>query len=292
VGSRNEVDDGESESGAALSSRRVCPAEAVERLIPKIGRKAPPSVENVKRDEVAVRFCDELDPTVAVAERVVDEIAERLFDAEPVDVEVGGSGIDMQLTAETQCAAREAVGYRPQESVRIDWFSPERKRSLVGARDEEKFLREPGQTLRFLGRRAQRVGEFAVRAWPAKGEIEFRAEKREWCAELMAGVGDEAALVLDGGLKAREHVVQSGGESRDLVSRGRKRKARWFSRRDRLCAATHGLHGSKRGGGERVAAERCRNECEREEDDELVPEVVEGLSPRLERARYDRDGCS
>jgi hypothetical protein len=289
MGSCDEVDDCEAEPRASVSSRGVCPAETVESAFAECRREARSAVANVELDEGAVRFCGEFQRAGAVGECVVDEIAERLFDAEWVDVEVGGRGIDAKLTAEGVGAGREAVGYGAQQGIRIDPFSPDRKGSLVGARDEEQFLGEPREALGFFGGRPQRGGKFVMGTWSAEREVELCAKKREGRPELMARVGDEAALVFDGRLKARQHVVQCDSQSGDLVTRVGQGEAGCLSGSDCLCTAPQSLDGAKSAGGERVAAERCREQREREKGDELVPEVVERLGARFERAGDDRD---
>ena len=48
-------------------------------------------------------------------------------------------------------------------------------------------------------------------------------EQRQRCPQLVARVGDEAALMLEGRVQPGEHVVERDGEARDLVARARHR---------------------------------------------------------------------
>ena len=86
------------------------------------------------------------------------------------------------------------------------------ERALVGAGDQEQIGRERREPVGLLGGRAQRILELGVRARMAQRELELRAQQRERSPELVARLGDEAALVLEGGLEPVEHLVQRLGE--------------------------------------------------------------------------------
>ena len=60
-----------------------------------------------------------------------------------------------------------------------------------------------------------------MRARPAQRELELGPERRERRAQLVARVGDEAALSREPLLEAVEHVVQRLAETVDLVPRRR-----------------------------------------------------------------------
>lgn len=91
----------------------------------------------------------------------------------------------------------------------------------------------------------------------------------------MARVGDEPALMLDGCVETLEHVVKRCREARDLVSARRDRQPGGPVRGDGASAAAQKLDRSKCTGREPIAAEAGSEQCKREEEDELVTEVVE-----------------
>ena len=108
----------------------------------------------------------------------------------------------------------------------------------------------------------------------------------------MTRVGDEAALVLDGRLEAREHVVQRHRQPGHLVSRRRHGQLARLARSHRLRAAAQHLDGTKRSRRERVAAERGCEQRQGQEDHELVAQVVERLAAGLERPRENRNSLA
>ena len=188
-------------------------------------------------------------------------------------------------------AARVAkrVAASSSRSAAGDRLSADRQRPLVGPGDQEQVVGEPREPLRLLGGRAERALELLARARPAQREVELRAQQRERRPQLVARVGDEAALVLEGRVEAREHLVQRRREPRDLVPRRRHRQPARLARRDRLRPAPQDLDRPQRAGRERVAAEGGGEQGEREEEEELVAQVVERLGTWPERACDDGD---
>ncbi len=107
----------------------------------------------------------------------------------------------------------------------------------------------------------------------------------------MARIREEAALVREGSLDAREHVVQARAELRDLVARrGNRKPAIVAAEGDRRRLPPHPLDRPQRRGGERIARERREQEGARAPEQQLGDEVVEGLLAGLERSRDDGDG--
>ena len=85
VGARDGLDDGEAEPGPAAASTVGCAAEGLERMLEERGRKAGAFVHDPQLQRVVDRDGAELGAAAAVAERVVDEIAERLLDQHAVE---------------------------------------------------------------------------------------------------------------------------------------------------------------------------------------------------------------
>ncbi len=86
------------------------------------------------------------------------------------------------------------------------------ERGLVGAGDQKQIGRERREPVGLLGGRAQRILELGARARMAQRELELRAQQGERSSELVARLGDEPALMLEGRLQPAEHLVQRLGE--------------------------------------------------------------------------------
>src|SRR5438093_3105341 len=85
VGARDRGDDREPEPGSRAAARVAGAAEALEGVLEELLRDASALVAHVELER-AVRSCrGERDRAAAVTERVVDEIAERLLDAQAVE---------------------------------------------------------------------------------------------------------------------------------------------------------------------------------------------------------------
>ena len=185
-------------------------------------------------------------------ECVLDEVVQRLFEPRLVAVHDGPAGVGDSKWASGSTGERvEPESDAFEQRVRVDGFSPQWQKALVVAGDEQQILGEPSQAVRFLRRRAQGAFELLLRARAAKGELELRLEQRERRAQFVARVVDEAALVLDCGLEAREHFVQRLREAGELVPAARLGQSCSRRRRaDRCGPSAHGLDGPQRTGGE------------------------------------------
>ena len=89
----------ETEAGARSRARGIASAKWLERALGELRRYARPLVAHVELDS-AVSYAPRLDlnPPLAVAQRVVDEVADGLLRPQPVDVEdeaVFGIGLDL-----------------------------------------------------------------------------------------------------------------------------------------------------------------------------------------------------
>ncbi len=205
----------------------------------------------MKLDEGAPLLGPKLDRARAVREGVVHEVHERLADAQRVGMDVQAALADSKLAAERARPARESRRGVCEQVIHGNGLLPDRQRPLVGAGDQQEIFGEPGQALRLVGRGAQRALKLLARSRATECEVELRAKQRERGAELVAGVGDEAALVLDSRLQAREHLVQRPGEAGDLVPGGRHGQPARLARIDGFRASAQELDRS----------ERSRREC-------------------------------
>jgi hypothetical protein len=90
----DELDDRETEAGAAAAARLVGAAEAVEGARQECGRQARSLVRDVQLDEIAPAERRELDRPCAVAERVLGGRAKGRFELAP---RPGTAQRDLQL---------------------------------------------------------------------------------------------------------------------------------------------------------------------------------------------------
>src|SRR4051794_27586791 len=88
VCTRDHVDDREPETGSPGRPRGVRATERLEGATHEALGEPPALVANVELDAAVASRHAEDDPAGAVTERVLDEVAERLLCAKPVDVEL------------------------------------------------------------------------------------------------------------------------------------------------------------------------------------------------------------
>ncbi len=84
VAACDRIDDRESEPGPAATARLVVPAEALEGMREELRVEPCPFVGHVQLDRPVSIACGELDRAGPIAERVVDDIRERLTEASRV----------------------------------------------------------------------------------------------------------------------------------------------------------------------------------------------------------------
>ena len=266
---------------ARASSARLNRSKACAR---NPGGKPGPCVEHVQLDVIAVAGGAKHDRLPAVAQRVVDEVAERLLEAHLVAVEHGaGWSFDLDPRAGLDTIGSNRSATRPSSSSTSTVVRSQREPALVSPGQHEEVLREPREALRLLGGGAKRTLELLGRPGPAQRELELGLEHGERRPQLVARIGDEAPLALDRSLEPSEHLVQRLAEPRDLVARGRQRETPPQLRpRDRRGLGTHRLDGPQRRCGEQVAAERDEEQHDRRHDEQLADERIQRLVAILE----------
>ena len=189
---------------------------------------SPALVRDAKLDHAVRRRRLESHQARAVAERVVDEVPERLLEAESVAVESHARRVDdLDRSAFRRRRARRTAAQRVVEQlVGRDWLPSQRHPTAVELREDEQVVGEAPQAVDLLGCRAQRLLELLGRARATQGELELGLEQRQGRAELVARVGREAPLALEPVLEPVEHLVECRAEAADLVVRLGQRQPR------------------------------------------------------------------
>src|SRR5205085_12145445 len=126
VGAGDRGHDREPEARAAATPAAGGAAEALERAVEEPGRKAAPLVAHVQLDGGLPHAGFEHDRAVAVAECVLDEVAERLLEAQPVALELETRRcVDGERPPRLLRPPREPVPDARQELVRRDLLAAE-----------------------------------------------------------------------------------------------------------------------------------------------------------------------
>ena len=119
-------------------------------------------------------------------------------------------------------------------------------------------------------------------------QLELATRDRDRCAQLVAGVVEEDALVLQRVLDAFEQVVEPASELGELLSGvlGHRQAPAELPRRagrDHVGVLDHLLHGRERGAGEEPAGDGHQHREQREADGERELQPVLGSGRLLER---------
>jgi hypothetical protein len=150
-----------------------------------------------------------------VGERVVDDVAEDPFECARVDGcgEVARGDVEGELAdvfGVRDLAASDDGGGDLRD---VGFAAP---RALGGAEGEE-LVREVSEPCDVDGKLVENGFVLRAGTWAASGELDAALEESQRCAELVAGVVDEPAFVLDGPLEGGEHLVEGVPEAGDLV---------------------------------------------------------------------------
>ena len=280
VGARDGVGDREPEAPTAARPRLVRAAEALERTRRELGREPAAFVRHRHQKLVAVAFRRQTNHAGAVHEGVVDDCCDGALERVAVAVQPA-SALGRDPAALASSARSEPRRNRLEQLARFELLEPQR---LAGAVEHEQPLGEPNQPLDLLRCRADHALELLRLAWPPLRQLQLRAQERERRAQLVARVGDEAALAPQALVEAVEHRVQRLTESRDLVGGGGNRQAaaRGLGR-DLRRLAPHRLHRAEGAAGDEVARERSQRERDRTDHEQEHEQRREHLVPVLDR---------
>ena len=153
-----------------------------------------------------------------MAHRVLDEVGHQALHERPVTFDRRALEVDPQLDAAGGGLGEAVVYGVPRGGAEVDRLAPERR--LLAARQHhqrvEQRLRAVGGLEHDLAHAAQLGGRGV-----GIGERHFDlgTDHGQRCAQLVARVGDEAALAVEGGGQAVEHPVDGVGQVAQLVAR-------------------------------------------------------------------------
>src|SRR4029077_1184106 len=147
--------DREAEPGPVARPRLIDSGEALERMRDELRIEARAVGAHVALDLSIWRARIEAEVVASIPERVVDEVAQRLLEPEPIPADPDV----VQLRAPQRLAKLlgppfEAGRYRGEEVVHIDGLDPEWQLPAIGTSQQEEVLRQRGEALDLIRRPA------------------------------------------------------------------------------------------------------------------------------------------
>jgi hypothetical protein len=123
----DHVDDREAQPRALARAGRVAAREGLERALEETRRKAVSLVLDVQLDAPVRRASLEEDPAPAVAQGVLDQVPEGLFDSQPVGVE-GEPVVDANLEGAVclRGSASVSLAHAPENFGCHELLTPDR----------------------------------------------------------------------------------------------------------------------------------------------------------------------
>src|SRR5205807_349146 len=225
VGVRDRIDDREAQARPSARPALVRPAEALERTREEVLRETRPLIANVQLDDSLDETRLDADRPLAVTKRVLDEVAERLLEPQPVAREAQVlRGVDLERPPHLLRPPREAVAHALEEVVRRDALRSERELPLIRAGDQQQIPGQLDEPVGLGAGLAQSFAQLRLALGVVEREVELGAKQRERRPQLVPGLGDEAALALERGLEPSEHLVERLAEPLELVPRARHRQ--------------------------------------------------------------------
>jgi len=152
----NRRDDREAEARSAAASALLGSAEALESMRRESGREARPVVHHVQLECVPLARCADPDRARSVAQRVLDEVAERLLQSKAIDPKLDVRRADLERPAGIPRPPLEASGDALEQLVEGDLVEPQGQLPLVGACEEQEIRGQLGQPVGLDPHLAQR----------------------------------------------------------------------------------------------------------------------------------------
>src|SRR5581483_7857056 len=117
-------------------------AEAGERFREEAVREAGAVVGDVELDDVCGLACVQVDAAVSVADRVLEQVAQRLLEPQPVALEAGLDRCHGERAASVDDATLEPRRDRVEQRAYLDRLVVQRESSFVEPREQEQVFRE------------------------------------------------------------------------------------------------------------------------------------------------------
>ena len=284
--------DRQSQAGAAAAALLLTAAEALERPRKQLGREAATLVGDAQLDVLARAPDGDGHRARAVAERVVDQVPERLL--EPQRIGLGEQRIVRphgdQGAAELLRAPREAAAHALGDLDDVGRHAPEHEPAPVGGGDQQQRAREGDEPVGLLAGGADRRPQLLLALGVVERVVELGPHQRERGAQLVPRLRYEGPLALDRPLEAAEHLVERVAERLQLVARRRDgQPLPWRVGGDLRRARAHGLDRAQAGTGQAVTEGGREQERERADHEQLVAQAPQRLAAVLGRRADDED---
>ncbi len=184
--------------------------------------------------------------------------------------------------------AREAAPDAFEDLGQVDPGEAQRQLAAHGLGDRQQVFGELGEAIGLLGGRDQRRPQFLGRAPGGERQLELGPQDRQRRPQLVAGVGDEGALVLQRLAEPFQHLVQRRPQASDLVAGRRHRQALvGLGAGDLRRPRPHRLDRVQRRGGDPVGGERGEDQRHRAAEQQQLQQVRERLVAGLGRGADD-----
>ena len=222
MGGDDRARDGEAQSGAAAGSiaRGVEPHERLEHPRHVGGRDARARVAHAQKPGPVLARHVELDETSGgrVVQGVLDEVARRAMKRGCVaQYRDRISDLHAHRHAPRLREPRADVENLERHLLEID-RRPRRREIGADATGDQQVLGEPDEPIDFFELLGQDLAIFRGRSLGPQGDLQASLERGEGRAELVRGVGREAAHRPEGALEAAEHLVECVGQPIELVA--------------------------------------------------------------------------
>jgi two-component system, OmpR family, response regulator len=190
-----------------IRSRSLPAGEGLERGREQIFREAVPLIGNVQPDHFAIVPGGQRDGAVTVAQRVVNEVVQRLCQA---------IGITEQPTVQRAVADRDRPAKCPgggpcpapgrlDQRAWIQRAQAQRKASMARSCEHQHVVGEPGDAADLVGRRPERRPELAGIPVPQQSKLDLRAQRGQRRPQLMTCDTHQPPLVCHRRPATAEH---------------------------------------------------------------------------------------
>ena len=175
----HRLDDRETEARSAPASRLVAAAEPFEGARREAGRESGALVHDVQHDPVGIVDSCEADCSGTVPQRVLNEIAERLLDARPVELGVQAASVGLDPPPRLARPPLVPHSNPVQQNCELDRLRAKPQDTLVEPREEQQILCELRQPVSLLADRAERRLEIPLGPRRLERELDLEEARLE-----------------------------------------------------------------------------------------------------------------